>query len=184
MADFDKCPLNISKNKCIYCHGTATKQNEICTICDTYYYKSCLIRKTGKSVRNGPAISCIDNNDKSEVMSTRNRSKSPMFEHERLQLLTEINLLRRIVKEMEDKNELLEEQVQHVEPPQPTASYAGALKTTFGNPATSINRPSANTAIIIIKPKTHQNVTTAKKDIKKELNPQLKEAQRGFLACY
>lgn len=107
MADVENEIIESSDRKCNYCHSKAVKKFVSCEKCGSVYHKSCVTRKTGVlSTENEKIVICCAN-DQNEV--------NHMGIIEEKEKDKEVVLLRKLIRELEEKNELLLDKVEYLE---------------------------------------------------------------------
>lgn len=147
---------------CAYCKKKAV-EHIICVKCEKPYHKSCITRlKTAKIISSEKGICCYDDATTITFITAlikENEAKD-----------TEIRLLKKLNKEMEEKNCLLKEKIQNTENNIFLKSYASVAANPIQTNVIQKNNIK-NIPSLIIKPKDTQESSKTRKDVDKNINP-------------
>lgn len=179
MADDVDVDLEVQGYKCNYCKGNVSKKFVTCGTCKKVYHGSCIGRKRGARQTTTPGIVECCLGDKSEVKISEEEPlnmKGSTVDKEKEALLNENYLLRRLVKELEDKNTLLEEKVLALEENFNKTKETALLNKTYSAAVRSCEKDAGvqNECVpkLIIKPKVQQAATITKTEVQKKIRPE------------
>lgn len=168
MADDVDVGAVTDKIKCNYCSNKAVNKIVTCVTCKAVYHNSCVARVKScvRDPKDDTVVMCCG---KGEV----NMKKSEINNHEVKALQEEVQLLRKLVKEMEDKNSLLSDKVQYLETAlkeKDSASSLSYAKVVSDN-KTQKHNIIKNIPDLVIKPINPQEANETNTDIKKYIKP-------------
>lgn len=193
--------VDVSKDmrkQCGYCNSKVTKKYVKCKKCGSVYHKSCATTKKNAQETDVPGVivCCVENEVRE---TTENKStKIAILEEEKAVLLEDNYLLRRLLKEMEENNILLEEKISTMEREifinkrSDNKTYSQILQE-HRNVDNPLVPKLANIPNILVKPKERQEANQIKLEVCKKINPadlkvgikRLKETKDGtlFIKC-
>lgn len=165
MADDVHVGIVPDKIKCNYCNNKAVNKIVNCVTCKAVYHNSCVTR-VKNCVRDPKDETLVVCCGKSEVNVKRNDTN----DYEVKALQQEVQLLRKLVREMEDKNILLSDKVQYLEralKDKESATYLSYAGVVSDN-KTQKHNIIKNIPDLVIKPINPQEANETNSDIKKK----------------
>lgn len=164
MADDVDVALSSAEKNCNYCGSKTSKKFVKCANCGCVYHNSCVTRIKGCIQDPDGENSVICCSEKSSVKSSK-KTGDINFEGNLLQ--TEVILLRKLVRELEEKNILLTSKEQLN-----TATYAEVVQLhhKHGITSKSDNIPVINKQKVLINPKRNQDCNKTIEELQTKVN--------------
>lgn len=150
---------------CLYCKKKVQKEDFTCIMCNKICHRSCSARVKDLTILTYKKFLCCA--EKEITSETSNCLTMLVTENQNAK--GEIKLLKQLIEEMTEKNNLLLEKIHNLEK---CAQHVPEPPKTFANIASNTPSPVIkNIPCLIIKPKNKQSVQKTKEDIQRNIKP-------------